>query len=62
VTYIDLRNIKMELCDARSLEQYSDDLQKVFAKLQEQEAVIFGMPVYQYTMSGVLKNFIDICG
>ena len=62
VTYIDLRNIKMELCDARPLEQYSDDLQKVFAKLQEQEAVIFGMPVYQYTMSGVLKNFIDICG
>ena len=30
--------------------------------MEESQAVVFGMPVYQYSMSGVLKNFIDVCG
>lgn len=52
----------MDLCDARPLDEYSADIQKVYEIMQSSEAVIFGMPVYQYSMSGVLKNFIDICG
>lgn len=62
VHYVDLRDVKMELCDARQLEDYPADMQKVYDIMQNSEAVIFGMPVYQYSMSGVLKNFIDICG
>lgn len=62
VHYIDLRDVKMDLCDARPLDEYSADIQKVYEIMQNSEAVIFGMPVYQYSMSGVLKNFIDICG
>lgn len=62
VHYVDLRNINMELCDARPLEEYSEDLRKVYDIMDNSQAVIFGMPVYQYSMSGVLKNFIDICG
>lgn len=60
VHYIDLKDVKMDLCDARPLEKYSEDIQKVYKIMEESEAVVFGMPVYQYTMSGVLKNFIDI--
>jgi len=52
----------MDLCDARPLEEYSEDIQKVYKIMEDSEAVVFGMPVYQYTMSGVLKNFIDIAG
>jgi len=62
VHYVDLKDVKMDLCDARPLEEYSDDIQKVYKIIEESEAVVFGMPVYQYTMSGVLKNFIDIAG
>jgi len=62
VHYIDLKDVKMDLCDARPLEEYSDDVQKVYKIMEGSEAVVFGMPVYQYTMSGVLKNFIDIAG
>ncbi len=62
VHYIDLKDVKMDLCDARPLEKYSEDIQNVYKIMDESEAVVFGMPVYQYSMSWVLKNFIDICG
>jgi len=62
VHYVDLKDVEMELCDARPLEEYSETMQKVYEIMDSSEAVIFGMPVYQYSMSGVLKNFIDICG
>lgn len=62
VTYMDLRNIEMDFCDGRDLKYYSKDLQKAYIKLEQQDVIIFWMPVYQYSMSGVLKNFIDICG
>ncbi len=62
VKYVDLRDVKMDLCDARPLDGYSQDIQNVYNIMDESDAIIFGMPVYQYSMSGVLKNFIDICG
>jgi len=62
VRYIDLKDVKMDLCDARPLEEYSQDVQKVYKIMEWSEAIVFGMPVYQYTMSWVLKNFIDIAG
>jgi multimeric flavodoxin WrbA len=37
-------------------------LQDAYKRIEDAEAIIFGMPVYQYSMSGVLKNFVDICG
>ena len=62
VHYVDLKNVKMDFCDARPLEGYSKEIQDVYQIMEGSEAVVFGMPVYQYTMSGVLKNFIDIAG
>lgn len=62
VSYIDLNDVEMEFCDGRKLEDYNESLQEVHAALQASEIIIFGMPVYQYSMSGVLKNILDICG
>jgi FAD reductase [NAD(P)H] len=62
VHYIDLKDVKMDLCDARQFEEYSQDIQNVYKIMEGSEAIVYGMPVYNYTMSGVLKNFIDITG
>lgn len=62
VGYFDLRDYEMQFCDGRKLEEYNSDLNEIYKKVEVVEAVIFGMPVYQYSMSGVLKNFLDICG
>ncbi len=58
---IDLRKIKnMEFCDGRPLKKYSDSMVKVYKKLESGQGFVFGMPVYCYSISGVLKNFIEI--
>lgn len=57
---LDLRKIELEFCDGRSLSDYNDDLQEAFCKIETARALIFGMPVYCFSVSGVLKNFIDI--
>jgi len=62
VNYIDLREGELQFCDGRGLSEYNSDMQDIYKKIEASEAVVFGMPVYQYSMSGVLKNLIDVCG
>ena len=57
---LDLRNIQMEFCDGRTLKEYHPEVQQAYQTLEKAEAFIFGMPVYCYSVSGPLKNFIDI--
>ncbi len=57
---IDLTNLKMEFCDGRPLNEYNNDLQQAYQILKEAHGYIIGMPVYQYSVSGPLKNFLDI--
>lgn len=60
---IDLRKIKLEFCDGRKLEQYNSELQNAYKLMEESKGYIIGMPVYCYSVSGPLKNFLDItCG
>lgn len=60
VEVIDLATLEMEFCDGRELEKYSTDLQEAYQKIEASNGVIIGMPVYCYSVSGPLKNFIDI--
>lgn len=60
VDVIDLREINMEFCDGRSVEKYNEDMQNVIKTLKKADAVVIGMPVYQYSVAGPLKNFLDI--
>lgn len=57
---LDLRNIQMEFCDGRSLKEYHPEVQQAYQALEAADAFIVGMPVYCYSVSGPLKNFIDI--
>lgn len=60
VSVLDLRNIQMEFCDGRSLKEYHPDMQTANKTLEGADAFVIGMPVYCYSVSGPLKNFIDI--
>lgn len=57
---LDLRTLNLQFCDGRSLEDYNQDMQKAYRLLESAEAYIFAVPVYCWSMSGVVKNFIDI--
>lgn len=57
---IDLRTIEMQFCDSRKLSEYNSDMQQAHKTIKESQAMVFGMPVYCYSLSGPLKNFIDI--
>ena len=57
---IDLRKLKLEFCDGRDLKNYNEDLQKAYKLIESASGYIIGMPVYCYSVSGVLKNFLDI--
>ena len=60
---LDLRKIELQFCDGRELEKYNKDLQNAYKLLKDASGYIIGMPVYCYSVSGVLKNFLDItCG
>ena len=57
---IDLRKLNLEFCNGRSKDEYNEDMQNAFKKMQEADAYVIGMPFYCYSFSGVLKNFLDI--
>ena len=60
---IDLRKLKLEFCDGRDLKDYNQDLQQAYKQIESANGYVIGMPVYCYSVSGVLKNFLDItCG
>jgi NAD(P)H-dependent FMN reductase len=60
VSVLDLRNIHMEFCDGRPLKKYHPEVQQAHQAMEKADAFIIGMPVYCYSISGPLKNFIDI--
>lgn len=60
VQTIDLRTLKMEFCDGRDLEEYNEDMRSAAEMLEKADGYLIAMPVYCYSFSGVLKNFLDI--
>lgn len=57
---VDLQKLDLEFCDGRPLVKYSETTQYIYTMVQKADGYIFGMPVYCYSISGALKNFIDI--
>ena len=57
---LDLRKLEMEFCDGRPLAEYNADMQRVYGLMKAADGYIFGMPVYCWSVSGVVKNLIDI--
>ena len=62
VELVDLRDYELPFCDGRHpLSSYGENAVKLDEKIKDADAYIFGMAVYCYSISGVFKNFIDIC-
>jgi FMN reductase len=57
---LELRDVAMEFCDGRPLDQYGEGMRTAAARLAAADAYVIGMPVYCYSVPGVLKNFLDV--
>ena len=60
VSFLDLREQNIPFCDGRKWEEYNDHIHDIWEDLKKADYIVFGTPVYCYSLSGVLKNFIDI--
>lgn len=57
---INLQNIDLEFCNWQPPEKYNKNLQETFEKINSCNWYIIWMPVYQYSVSWPLKNFLDL--
>ena len=60
VDWLELADVALEFCDARPLEEYGEGMRAAAARVARADAYVIGMPVYCYSVPGVLKNFIDV--
>lgn len=58
--FLDLGQLSLGFADGRPLEQLSDDTSKLVAAIQAADAVILATPVYRATLTGALKNALDL--
>ncbi|MED1625128.1 NADPH-dependent FMN reductase [Bacillus pseudomycoides] len=59
IELIDVKNYHVEFVDGRSLEEYNDDTKLVVNKILDADFFIIGTPVYQASITRVLKNLFD---
>ena len=59
-TMVDLREYDLVFSDGRDYHEYEGDTLTVATKLMEADAIIVGMPVFQASMPGSLKNVFDL--
>ncbi|HEO8422133.1 NADPH-dependent FMN reductase [Niallia sp. FSL W8-0635] len=59
VELIDLREFDIEFVNGAPLSYYNDDTIKVVNTILASDALVIGTPVYQASITGVLKNLFD---
>ncbi len=57
---IDLADYRLEYADARPLAERGDDSELLVDKLLAADAVLLASPVYRASMTGALKNLLDL--
>ncbi len=57
---LDLGQLKLGFADGRPAEQLDDDTGRLAAEVQGAEAVILATPIYRATLTGALKNALDL--
>lgn len=60
VEVLDLKQYDVQFCDGRHPSQYTGDTKKVIDKMVSADTYIIGTPIFQGSMSGALKNLIDL--
>ncbi len=59
IELLDLKDYEVEFVKGTPLSSYNDDTIKVVNTIQSADFLIFGTPIYQASITGVLKNLFD---
>lgn len=59
-TFLDLGTLTVGFADGRPVEQLSDDTPKLAQSISTADAVLLATPVYRGTLTGALKNALDL--
>jgi len=63
VEWLELRDLDLPHCDGRSdVASYGADVQRMVEAVQGADALLVGSPEYHGSMTGVLKNALDLLG
>jgi len=57
---LDLGQLRLGFADGRPMEQLDDDTGRLVAEVSQAEAVILATPIYRATLTGALKNALDL--
>lgn len=57
---LDLGQLSLGFADGRPLEQLTDDTPKLVRAVEAADAVLLATPVYRATLTGALKNVLDL--
>jgi FMN reductase len=57
---LNLADHRISFADGRPLDRFDDDTGKVVARATEADAVLLASPVYRGSITGALKNFLDL--
>ena len=60
IELIDLRDYEIEFVVGAPLADYNDDTWNVVNKILSADFLVFGTPIYQASISGALKNLLDL--
>lgn len=59
-TLLDLKDLDTVFADGRDYRDYTGDTKLIIDSILESDALVIGMPVYQSSFPGVLKNILDL--
>ena len=59
---LDMRSLDVDIWDNRPIEKYTPDTQTAHAMITDATAYLFAVPVYAQSVSGAIKNIVDIAG
>lgn len=57
---LDLKQFDVQFCDGRPPSEYTGDTRKVIDMVTSADAYVIGTPIFQGSMTGALKNLIDL--
>lgn len=60
VELLDMKEFDVQFCDGRNPTTYTGDTKKVIDKIKSADFYIIGTPIFQGSITGVLKNLFDL--
>ncbi|MBD7936372.1 MULTISPECIES: NADPH-dependent FMN reductase [Cytobacillus] len=60
VELLDLKNFDIQFCDGRHPSEYNDDTKQLIETISSADFYVIGSPIFQGSITGVLKNLFDL--